>query len=492
MQKFFGREDELKKLKQLSQKDSASLVVIKGRRRIGKSRLAIEFGKEMKKVVTFSGMPPSQHLSAQEERDDFAHQMSRMLNIPPFKTEDWGDLLYYLAQATQRGQILIVLDEINWIGSKDSTFLGKLKTAWDQFFSKNPRLIMILCGSLSGWIEKNILTSTGFVGRISKTFTLRELPLCECNLFWQKHRHYISAYEKFKFLAVSGGIPKYLEEMLPIKTAEQNIFNLCFQSEGFLFREFDQLFHDLFSKKSAKYKLILKALSEGKKDLEKIYQSLNLKKTGYIVSEYMNDLEQGGFIQRDFTWNLKSRRKSKLSTYRLSDNYARFYLKYIEPRAEKIKQGTISKIPSYESILGLQFENLVLNNRLALYNLLEIDPGLIINDNPYFQNKTKHQAGCAIDYLIQTEQEVFYLFEIKFSRKKVTSQIIQEVKEKVKKLSLNQSASVRPILLHVNGVNDAVAKSGYFNHIIDFSNLLLKRPFNREVRQIDELKTGQR
>ncbi|MEM7175955.1 MAG: ATP-binding protein [Chlamydiota bacterium] len=476
MTNFFGRNSELKKLRELLKKDSASLVVIKGRRRIGKSRLALEFGKDFKKCYTFSGIPPSKNLTAQEERNDFSSQMSRALKIPQFETKDWGDLLYYLSKEAKKGRILIVLDEINWMGNKDHTFLGKLKTAWDQFFSKNPELIMILCGSLSGWIEKNILTNTGFVGRISKTFTLRELPLHICNLFWKENRDHVSSYEKFKFLSISGGIPKYLEEMLPQKTAEENIFNLAFQSDGFLFREFDQLFHDLFSKKSARYKNILKALSEGPKGLDVIYKALNLKKTGYIVSEYMDDLEEAGFIQRDFTWGLGSNRKSKLSAYRLSDNYSRFYLKYIEPRIDRIKQGTLTKIPSYEGILGLQFENLVLNNRKSIYDLLEIDPGSIIIDNPYFQNNTKNQSGCQIDYMIQTEHEILYPFEIKFSKKKIQTKVTQEVKEKMKKLSPQKGLSVRPVLIHVNGVSELVKKSKYFTHIIDFSDFLSFRP----------------
>ncbi len=63
------------------------------------------------------------------------------------------------------------------MGSKDPVFLSKLKIIWDQFFQKNPRLIVILCGSLSSWIEKNIINSTGFLGRISLKLTLEELSL---------------------------------------------------------------------------------------------------------------------------------------------------------------------------------------------------------------------------------------------------------------------------------------------------------------------------
>ena len=93
-------------------------------------------------------------------------------------------------------------------------------------------------------------------------------------------------------------------------------------------------------------------------------------------------------------------------------------------------------------------------------------------DNPYFQNATKNQAGCQIDYLIQTEYGILYLIEVKFSKRVVKPTVIKEVKEKMAKLTLSEGLSVRPVLIHVNGVSDHVKKSNYFTHIINFSNLL--------------------
>lgn len=472
MTAFFGRDRELKKLRQLLQKDTASMAVIKGRRRIGKSRLIAEFGKEVGNCYSFSGNPPHQNLAAQEERNVFSKQLSRIFKIPPFQVDDWGDLFFYLAKETAEGRALIVLDEINWMGSKDPAFLGKLKTAWDQYFSQNPQLIMILCGSLSGWIEKNILTNTGFVGRISKTLTVRELPINDCDLFWKEQRYNIAPYEKFKILSITGGIPKYLEEVIPSKSAETNIFNLCFQEDGFLFNEFEQLFHDLFSKKNERYRTILNALSSGPKTLQAIYDALNLKKTGYIVAEYMDDLEAGGFVQRDYTWNLETATKSNLSVYRLSDNYARFYLKYIEPNRNRIQNQTLSRIPSYESVMGLQFENLVLNNRKRIFDLLEIDSSSVIVDNPYFQRTTKAQPGCQVDYMIQNKHGIIYLCEIKFLKQAVPAAIISQMKEKINHLVAPKGLSIRPVLIHVNGLSEAVKRSNYFTHTIDFSDLL--------------------
>lgn len=196
------------------------------------------------------------------------------------------------------------------MGGKDPTFLGKLKTAWDMYFSKNPNLIMALCGSISSWIEENILSSTGFVGRISIDLVLEELPLNICNAFWRSKERLIAPYEKFKLLSVTGGVPRYLEEITPEVPAEKNIHSLCFTSGGFLVREFDEIFADLFSRRNVSYKEIVACLADGPKELIEICEKLK-KTRGGLRSKYPADLLIAGFIQRDFTWYLKNGKKIK-------------------------------------------------------------------------------------------------------------------------------------------------------------------------------------
>ncbi len=143
------------------------------------------------------------------------------------------------------------------MGGKDPHFLGHLKTAWDMYFSKNPQLIIALCGSVSSWIEKNILSSTGFLGRITFDLMLEELPLEVCNAFWHPKEKRITSYEKFKLLSVTGGVPLYLEQIKPNLPAEQNIQDLCFTKGGLLVREFDEIFSDLFSRTKTRHKEIV-------------------------------------------------------------------------------------------------------------------------------------------------------------------------------------------------------------------------------------------
>lgn len=470
---FIGRKRELQLLSDLFKKKAASLVVIRGRRRIGKSRLAQEFSNKIPHYI-FSGLPPTSSISAADQREEFARQLQRELKIPLPRAEDWGDLFWHLAQQTQKGKVVLVLDEISWMGSKDSTFLGKLKNAWDLYFKNNPQLVLILCGSISSWIEENILSSTGFMGRISLDLILEELPLHECNQFWHTQQDRVSAFDKFKILSVMGGVPRYLEEILPNQSAESNIQRLCFQKEGFLFAEFERIFSDLFSTRSATYKTIVERLVEGPCELSDIYAALKVEKSG-VISNYMDDLVTTGFISQDFTWHLKTGVDSKLSHYRLKDNYLRFYLKYIQPNKKKIERQGLKLLPQWQSAMGLQFENLVLGNRKSVQQILGIDPSEIVNDNPFFQRQAKNRAGCQIDYLIQTKFGTCYLCEIKFCSGPVTSSVIDEVQQKIRSLALPKNMSIRPVLIHVNGVDEKVKESDFFSAIIDFNDLLLKR-----------------
>ncbi len=222
---FIGRVKELEDLELLFKKNSASLVVVQGRRRIGKSRLIQEFGKNHR-YYFFSGLPPDKRTTAQKQRNEFARQMGDFFGLQGLKSDDWATLFTLLAAQVQQNKTIILFDEISWMGSKDSSFLGKLKNAWDLYFKQNSQLIFVLCGSISPWIEKNILSSTGFLGRISLILYLQELSLQECTLFLSKQGRELEAYEQLKILCLTGGIPRYLEEIQKSMTAEENIKRL--------------------------------------------------------------------------------------------------------------------------------------------------------------------------------------------------------------------------------------------------------------------------
>ncbi len=472
MAKFIGRKRQMQGLNQLRKNQHASLVVLRGRRRIGKTRLAQEFGQLFKHRYFFSGLAPEKGITAVDQRKEFLRQMYEQ-RIPCFPSDDWGDLFTQLATHCLKGDLLIVFDEITWMYLDDPTFLPKLKNAWDLQFKQNDQLIFIISGSNSAWIKQHILGSTGFYGRISYRSKLEELSLHQCNEFWGQARDKISSFEKLKILSVTGGIPRYLEEINPKQTAEDNILRLCYQPEGLLFNEFDDLFKDLFSRRDEYYKDITKVLVDGHTNVEAIAQSLHRKKGGDL-SKALEELTEDGFVERFYSWDVKKGVfLSKNSQYRITDNYFRFYVKYILPFKARIEMGEMETLPlGWEGIVGLQFENLLIKNKKSLHRKLNIPVNEIVFANPYFQRETKTTQSCQIDYMVQTRFNVLYICEIKFSKHELSPTVINEIEKKITRLQIPKGFSVRPVLVHVNGVSFDIIARDYFADIVDFGDLL--------------------
>ncbi len=472
---FIGRRKELEYLKLLLKKRTASLVVIKGRRRIGKSRLVEEFAEGMT-FYQFSGLPPDEKTTAQHQRNEFAHQLSSQTSFPVLPFEDWHQIFVVLGEKIKTGRVIVLFDEISWMGSHDSNFLGKLKNAWDMYYKKNPKLILVLCGSVSQWIEKNILSSTGFFGRIAQEIALEEMSLSDCKQMFDAVGFKGSSFEKLMLLGVTGGIPWYLENIHPKMSAIENIKRLAFDKNGLFVKEYDKIFHDLFSSKGMTSKNIVNVLVQGPKEYDEIADEIGYS-SGGPFSTYLEELVTSGFIAKDNSWSIKTGEILKLYRYRLRDNFLRFYLRYIGPKRSKIEKGryadvSISTLSEWEAVMGLQFENLVLNNRAQILRALKINPADVIEDNPYFQRKTTRHRGCQIDYLIQTKYKTVYACEIKFSQHAIGLKVVDELKQKVKRLTLPRGFVCHPVLVHIGGLSKEVEESEFLFHTINFSTLL--------------------
>lgn len=467
---FIGRKSELHQLQEFQKRKVAGIVVVCGRRRIGKSTLIENFAKGSC-FLEFYGLAPREGLTMQHQLDHFGELLGLAFQRPAIKFAHWNEAFDALANLTREGPVIILLDEISWMAGSDKDFVGKLKGVWDTKFKKNRGLILILCGSVTSWIEDNILHDKEFMGRVSLALTLEEMPLYDANQFWGSHL--ISAYEKFKILCVTGGIPCYLEEIHPHETAEQNIKRLCFTKGGILVEEFDKIFRDIFNRQAEDYRKIVEILIEGACGYDELCHQLGVERTGGL-SHKLQVLCQSGFLTRQYIWE-KNQRKPKLSKFRLKDNYLRFYLKYILPKKHLIDQGLyeelfLDDLPEWHTIMGLQFENLVLNNLSSLLKILQIPPSAILSAAPYFQAKTKRHESCQIDLLIQCRNSL-YVCEMKLGQK-ISSQVIDDIKEKITKLSIPKGVSVRSVLIYQGELAPQIKQLDYINYQIPFEQFL--------------------
>ena len=475
---FIGREEELAQLRRIGRLPKASLVVCRGRRRIGKSTLIEHFAEEFEHFYEFQGLAPREQIENRHQLQSFGSQLAQQHGLPSVQLQNWVEAFALLARLTEGQRALVFLDEISWMASRDADFVGQLKIAWDTRFKRNRRLVLVLCGSVSSWIDRNILNSADFMGRVSLSLDLHELPLDKCNEFFRTlggaAGERMSALDKARLLCVTGGVPRYLEEIDYGSTAERNIIDLCFSRGGILVDEFDRIFNDIFSTRAATYRSIVESLADGPRTFQEICERLGVAPSG-VFTEYLEDLAAAGFVQRDYAFSPATGRRGRLSRFRLKDNYLRFYLKYIEPIREKIETGVLGAHQSgafatFDSIMGLQFQNLVLNNLPIVLRQLRIGAARLRSASPYFQNETRRQRACQVDLLIDTQYAV-YVCEIKFQRK-LSLAVVQEVVEKSARLKIERGRSLRRVLIYMGELAAGIEESGAFDELLTFERFL--------------------
>ena len=473
---FIGREEQLEQLKSLWRKPVASLVTCRGRRRIGKSTLIEEFARRNRvRFIKLEGIEPRPGVDNVTQLKAFAQQLAEQTGCEEDTLDNWFKAFARLAKVLNpREKTVLLLDEISWMGKYDVTFPGELKYAWDNRFSKNPKLIMVLCGSVSSWIDKKILKSKGFVGRPSLNMLVPELSLRESASFWMRGGCKASSTDMIDVLSVVGGVPKYLENIDPALSADENIKRLCFMPGALLVDEFDEIFNDALDANLGLKKRILMSLGNGQKSPTEVAEALGLENNGHL-SGYLEELETAGFVAKDTGLNPCTGKRSNVVRYRIADNYTRFYLKCIEPNRELIGRGTftfasLAQLPGWETLLGLQFESLVYSNLREIMRRIGLDHALVLSAAPYVQHPTTRQAGCQIDLLIQTKRTQ-YVVEIK-RRESIGEWVVSEVEEKLAKFKTSRMVTVVPVLVYDGRLSKRVFADGYFGRTISARELL--------------------
>ena len=465
---FVGRQFALGRLEGLWKKSTSSLVTVRGRRRIGKSTLVGEFARRTADhFIAIDGQAPGEGIDNRTQLKSFVEQLSLQTNAPDVPVKSWLQAFQLLENSLPKdGRIVILLDEISWMGGYDPAFAGTLKIVWDKRLKMHDNLVLVLCGSVSSWIAENILSGTGFVGRDSLDLVIDELALRECVPFWHEAAERTGIGEMLDFLSVSGGVPKYLEELKPQLSADENVRQLCFSPDGILYRDFDQIFCKIFGKKSEDRKDVLKAVAYGSKTIDEVSATLGKKRNGHL-GDVLRELELAGFVAKDQGVNPRTGKVGRIVHYRLKDNYVRFYLHHIEPHAREIAAGlfgfeSMASLQGWATIRGLQFENLIVSNYRMLLPILGIDGASLVSAAPYRRGRIGDEKGVQVDLLVQTKSTA-YVIEIK-RQAKIDAGVVDEINDKVGRLGYGPSTSVRTVLVYEGDL----APSIRLDHALDF------------------------
>ena len=179
---FLGREHELRRLEKVALSKEASIIVMYGRRRVGKTEL-LEQSFRDRNIVKFEGI---EGLTEKEQLVRAMKQLAQYTGdvyLSKVSIDSWREFFQLLVKYTSQGVWTIYLEELQWLANFESKLIAELKYVWDNYFRYNDNLILILCGSAPSFMLDHVVHSKALYNRSQYEFHLREFNLPEMELF---------------------------------------------------------------------------------------------------------------------------------------------------------------------------------------------------------------------------------------------------------------------------------------------------------------------
>jgi uncharacterized protein len=417
MQKFIGREAELRVFSEALTSQEAELIAVFGRRRVGKTFL-IRHAYQKRMVFEFSGVKNTRT----------AHQLERFRlelvkafapETPPGKIPSWlhafsllSDLLEKSATSSTKKRV-VFLDEFPWMDSPRSGFLAAFDNFWNSWATKQDRLVVVICGSAASWMIQNVVRNKGGLhNRLTRRIRLAPFNLKETEQFLQSQRVQFKRYQILQLYMMMGGIPHYLKELRRGESVEQAIDRLFFAQDGLLREEFGSLYPALFDEPE-RHLAVVRALADKPSGLTR-NQLIDICAfdSGGSTTKMLEELLESGFVQQYFPFGKATRD----AVFKLCDEYTIFYLKFIE-NSKATGEGAWlnqSQMPVYRIWCGLAFENVCLKHVLQIKKGLGIS-GIYTEQSVWRSDGRTEGQGAQIDLLLDRADNTINLIEIKFS-----------------------------------------------------------------------------
>lgn len=425
MKSILGREEELETLNNILNSKSPEFVAIYGRRRIGKTYLVREaFGS--RKGLIFFNVTGTKNGTKKEQIAHFIQKLSEVFygGVKLQEPKSWSEAFSLLSKAMESQKkstkIILFFDEIPWMATKKSRLLEMLDYYWNQYWSNNSKIKLIICGSSASWIiHKVIKNKGGLHNRITQKIPLSPFTLSETRKYLLSRGVVLKNSQILMIYMATGGVPYYLSQVKKGLSAAQIIEDLAFSKKGILFDEFEQLFASLFDE-SEEYVKIIKTIASSRYGISQseLLQTLGDSFMGGTGSKRLQDLEETGFIMKLQSYQ----HERKGLYYRVVDEYSLFYLKWIEPIKNSLQKRnfkkdyylTIQNTPEWNAWLGLAFESICYEHISNIRKALNLEGSAIADSWRYVPKKGSSDLGAQIDLLFDRRDDAITLCEIKY------------------------------------------------------------------------------
>lgn len=451
----------------LSDEKSHMLALI-GRRRVGKTFLIRSVYKEHI-VFELTGLKDA---TLEQQLLNFTFQFNRYFSEmnPISGVDEWITAFHKLTEELEKRPItkkrVLFFDELPWIASKRSGFVEALAHWWNNWASQQ-NILLVVCGSAAAWMIEHVVNAKGGLhNRITKLISLAPFTLAETKAFLESKKIGMSPYQIVQLYMTLGGIPHYLEQVQHGKSAIQNIQSICFERDGLLRNEFDNLYAALFDN-ARNHIAVIKALASKSKGLDRqeILTKTKIKDGGWF-SGLLSELEASGFITS--VQPLENKKKDTL--FRLTDEFTLFYLTFMEGKRTTDDNYWIkmSQTSEYHTWSGYAFENLCAKHIDQIKSALGIT-GIQTEVNSFLHRKNdKYHKGFQIDLLLDRKDDVLTLCEMKFysDEYRITPDYAKKIhikREGLKALS-SPKKHIEVAFVTTFGVVDNDQKTDYVDH----------------------------
>ena len=455
---FIGRTSELATLNAELERGSG-FVVIYGRRRVGKTTLIKEFIKD-KRAFYFLATTESE-----------AQSMKRFAGVNPMLSKvtftDWLDLFQVVADDHPDEKKVLVIDEFPYLVKTNPDFPSILQNAWDEVL-KDHNVMLILCGSLISMMKKHALAyDSPLYGR--RTAQIRLMPLQFTDVYEAQNLSFEQAVEQY---AITGGVPKYMEFFQSDEPLVEQIRRVVLSKNGFLYEEPDFLLNEEVQT-PINYFSVLKAISDGNHKLSKI--GMTMEQDTSAITPYLKTLIDLGFVTKNVPITEKNPERSRKSLYYVSDNFIRFWFRYVYPFKGELEldnqQIVLDEMGKdfKQKFVAFAYESICWNIFAELCRKGQIDfaPSRI---GSYWRND--NEGDTEIDVAaVDNQHKRLFLGECKYHAKPVDVAVYSALQEK------GQSKELTAAFKGYEIVYGLFSKSGFTDRLVEMAaenpNLIL-------------------
>jgi hypothetical protein len=463
---FIGREHELDTLTTLDQTPGAKIVVLYGRRRVGKTTL-IKQAFNKRRLLTFEGL---QGRNQQEQLNHFAEQLMILFNQKKslrIALTSWREAFLALWAFIEKGEYTIHLEELQWMANYQNELVSDLKYIWDNFWSNNPQLIVVLCGSAPSFLIQAVMRSKALHNRSQIEVPLGELEIHEAELLFPKNR---SRSEKLDAYLAVGGIPEYLRMLMTDSSVYLSLVKNAFVKGGYFLHEAERIFTSGLSD-SPEYRRLLELLARyGNQSQTDLLQRLRYP-SGGGAKRLFDDLEMCEFTYA-YT-PLAFGEHGRSMRWMIRDAYLQMYFRLIKPKAAAVMRGDFGGAPSkglphteYRKWLGLAFERFCLFNHRRIAKHLGFS-AIEYNVGPYYRRD--HSGNAQIDLVFDRKDRVLTVCEMKHLVEPPGKEIIRPFEQSLRLLDGFKKYSIHKVLVSPNGAAASLAREGYFDDVVEIN-----------------------